>query len=110
MHHADKLVARIIFLGGHPNMQTVPGLKIGQTIEEVLKSDLEGEYAARESYTKSRFICQEKGDVVSMRLFDELLEDEEGHIDFLETQIELLQKLGPERYGMLNADSVDALD
>jgi bacterioferritin len=110
MQHADKLVARIIFLGGHPNMQTIPGLKIGQSIEEVLKADLAGEYEARDSYTTSRFLCQEKGDVVSMRLFDELLEDEEGHIDFLETQLGLLASLGVERYGQLNADSVDKVD
>ena len=110
MHHADKLVARIIFLEGHPNLQQVAPLKIGQNIEEVLKADLDGEYTAQKTYTEARFICQEKGDVTSMRLFDELLEDEEGHIDFLEAQLALLSKIGIERYGQLNADSVDDLD
>lgn len=107
MHHADKLVARIIFLEGHPNLQQVAPLKIGQNIREVLEADLEGEKAARASYGKSREICHKHGDIVSMRLFEELLEDEEGHIDFLETQLDLLGKLGDEKYGQLNAASAD---
>ena len=107
MHHADKLTARIIFLEGHPNLQQVAPLKIGQNIREVLEADLEGERTARESYSKSREICHQHGDIVSMRLFEELLEDEEGHIDFLETQLELLEKLGEQKYGLLNAGSAD---
>ena len=105
MHHADKLVARIIFLEGHPNLQSVAPLRIGQNVREVLESDLKGEYDARTSYKKSREICHEAGDYVSMHLFDELLKDEEGHIDFLETQLDLLEKIGEERYGLLNAGS-----
>jgi len=107
MHHADKLVDRIIFLEGHPNMQKVSPLRIGQNIKEVLESDLAGEYDARVSYSKSRDICREEGDYVSMKLFEELLTDEEGHIDFLETQLDLLAKIGEERYGLLNAASAD---
>jgi len=107
MHHADKLVDRIIFLEGHPNMQKVSPLRIGQNIKEVLESDLAGEYDARASYSKSRDICREEGDYVSMKLFEELLTDEEGHIDFLETQLDLLAKIGEERYGLLNAASAD---
>lgn len=103
MHHADKLVQRIIFLEGHPNLQTVAPLRIGQNIKEVLEADLAGEYEARTSYKESREICREQGDYVSMQLFEELLTDEEGHIDFLETQLELLDKIGEERYGQLNA-------
>ena len=87
MHHADKLVARIIFLEGHPNLQSVAPLRIGQNVKEVLESDLAGEYDARTSYRKSREICHELGDYVTMELFEELLKDEEGHIDFLETQL-----------------------
>jgi len=109
MHHADKLVARIIFLEGHPNLQQVAPLKIGQSVREVLEADLAGEHEARASYAKSREICHEKGDIVSMRLFEELLTDEEGHIDFLETQLALLDKLGEVSYGQLNAGtSLDA--
>ena len=107
MNHADKLVDRIIFLEGHPNMQKVAPLRIGQNIKEVLESDLAGEYDARTSYAKSRDVCRDEGDYVSMQIFEELLTDEEGHIDFLETQLELLEKIGIERYGLLNAAPAD---
>ncbi|MET3615315.1 bacterioferritin [Rhizobium aquaticum] len=107
MQHADKIVARIIFLEGHPNLQTVAPLRIGQNVKEVLEADLAGEYDARTSYKKSREICYEAGDYVTMQLFEGLLADEEGHIDFLETQLELLGKIGEERYGLLNAVSAD---
>ncbi|MCB1418790.1 MAG: bacterioferritin [Notoacmeibacter sp.] len=103
MQHADKIVARIIFLEGHPNLQSVAPLKIGQNVKEVLQSDLAGEYDARASYKKSREVCQEAGDYVTMKLFEDLLSDEEGHIDFLETQLELLDKIGEAKYGQLNA-------
>ncbi|MHB2267173.1 bacterioferritin [Aliihoeflea sp. PC F10.4] len=104
MHHADKLIDRIIFLEGHPNLQKVGPLRIGQNVKEVLEADLAGEYDARTSYKKSREVCHDKGDYVTMKLFEELLADEEGHIDFLETQLELLEKLGEEKYGQLNAE------
>src|SRR4051812_21413459 len=107
MHHADRIVARIIFLEGHPNLQTLAPLRIGQNVKEVLESDLAGEYDARTSYRKSREICQELGDYVTMQLFEDLLKDEEGHIDFLETQLDLLADIGDGKYGQLNADSAD---
>ncbi|MEO3997685.1 bacterioferritin [Mesorhizobium sp. CAU 1732] len=107
MHHADKIIERIIFLEGHPNLQKVGALRIGQNVKEVLEADLAGEYDARTSYKKSREICQELGDYVTMKLFEELLSDEEGHIDFLETQLELFEKIGAEKYGQLNAASAD---
>ncbi|UUP17981.1 bacterioferritin [Nitratireductor thuwali] len=107
MHHADKLVQRIIFLEGHPNLQNVGALRIGQDVKEVLEADLAGEYDARTSYKDSRDICNQAGDYVSMKLFEELLADEEGHIDFLETQLELLDTIGLEKYGQLNAGSAD---
>lgn len=107
MHHADRLIDRIIFLEGHPNLQSVAPLRIGQNIKEVLEADLQGEYEARAAYKESREICDELGDYVSKQLFDELLKDEEGHIDFLETQLELLSSIGEERYGLLNASPAD---
>lgn len=107
MHHADRLIERIIFLEGHPNLQTVGQLRIGQNVKEVLEADLAGEYEARTSYIKSREICREEGDYVTMGLFEELTADEEGHIDFLETQLELLGNLGEKHYGQLNAGSAD---
>jgi len=110
MQHADKLIERIIFLGGHPNLQEVGSLMIGQNIKEVLECDLKGEFIAKEHYAKSRQLCNEKNDYVSMALFEQLLQDEEGHIDFLETQLDLLEKIGVERYGQLNAASADAAE
>jgi bacterioferritin len=107
MHHADKIIERIIFLEGHPNLQTVAPLRIGQNVKEVLESDLAGEYDARTSYRKSREICHELGDYVTMQLFEELLKDEEGHINFLESQLSLLKDIGDKMYGQLNADSAN---
>lgn len=103
MHHADRLIQRIIFLEGHPNLQTLAPLRIGQNVREVLEADLAGEYDARTAYKESRDICHAAGDYVSMKLFEELLQDEEGHIDFLETQLQLLDSIGEEKYGQLNA-------
>ncbi|MCY6381995.1 bacterioferritin [Hoeflea prorocentri] len=110
MNHADRLVERIIFLEGHPNLQTIAPLRIGQNVKEVLEADLAGEYDARTSYIKSREICREEGDYVTMAIFEELTADEEGHIDFLETQLELLNTIGEEKYGLLNAGSADEAD
>lgn len=103
MQHADKIIERIIFLEGHPNLQTVGPLRIGQNVKEVLEADLAGEYDARTAYKNSREICHNAGDYVTMKLFEQLLMDEEGHIDFLETQLELLNTIGAEKYGQLNA-------
>jgi len=110
MVHADRLTARIIFLEGHPNLQTLAPLRIGQNVREVLEADLAGEYDARAAYRESREICHDQRDYVSMELFEELLKDEEGHIDFLETQLELLDKIGPERYTLLQSDAANALE
>lgn len=107
MEHADKLVDRILFLEGHPNLQHVAPLMIGENLKEILECDLKGEHIARESYSKSREICREVGDYVTMQIFEELLKDEEGHIDFLETQLDLISRIGIENYGLLNSDSAD---
>jgi len=110
MNHADKIIQRIIFLEGHPNLQSLAPLRIGQNVKEVLEADLAGEYDARTSYKKSREICQELGDYVTMKLFEDLLKDEEGHIDFLETQIQLFNDIGEAKYGQLNADPANDAD
>ena len=83
MEHADKLVDRILFLEGMPNLQLVAPLLIGQHIKEVLECDLKAEYSARDLYVRARELCRAKEDLVSIHLFEELLRDEEGHIDFL---------------------------
>jgi len=110
MQHADKIIERIIFLEGHPNLQNIGSLRIGQNVKEVLEADLAGEHDAHKSYSESRRICEEENDHVSRVLFEQLLSDEEGHIDFLETQLELLDKIGEERYILLQADSADAAE
>jgi bacterioferritin len=107
MHHADKLVLRIIFLEGFPNLQHVAPLMIGQSVKEVLECDLKGEHLARDLYIKGRELCRKQEDYVSMQLFEELLKDEEGHIDFLETQLDLLDKIGAQNYGQLQADAAN---
>ncbi len=107
MHHADRLIARIIFLEGHPNLQKLDALRIGQTVRETLEADLAAEHDARRLYIEARNYCDQVNDFPTKVLFEELIQDEEGHIDFLETQLGLYEKLGGERYGLLNATPAD---
>lgn len=107
MHHADKLIARILFLGGHPNLQKLDPLRIGETPKETLECDLAAEHEARTLYAEARQHCESVGDFVSKNIFEELMTDEEGHIDFLETQLDLVAKLGEEKYAQLNASKMD---
>lgn len=103
MNHADRLIQRIIFLEGHPNLQKLDPLRIGQNIKETLEADLAGEHDARTLYIEAREHCDKVGDYVSKALFDDLIADEEGHIDFLETQLGLYEQIGQQNYGLLNA-------
>ncbi|SFS45523.1 bacterioferritin [Alloyangia pacifica] len=107
MHHADKLITRIIFLGGHPNLQKLDPLRIGEGPKETLEADLAAELEARALYKEAREHCESVGDYVSKNLFEELMADEEGHIDFLETQLELYERVGAERYAVINAMPMD---
>jgi bacterioferritin len=107
MHHADKLIARVIFLEGHPNLQKLDPLRIGQTPRETLECDMAAEQEARALYREAREYCATVGDYVTMKLFEELMADEEGHIDFLETQLDLFDKMGAEKYIQLNASKMD---
>ncbi len=104
MGHADRIIDRILFLEGHPNLQTVAPLMIGENLREVLECDLKGEHIARDTYTAARELCRTQDDYVTMALFESLLKDEEGHIDFLETQIDLMNRIGPENYGLLQSE------
>jgi bacterioferritin len=110
MHHADKLITRILFLEGFPKMQEIAPLMIGESLKEVLECDLKGEYIAQEFYAKSRELCREHKDYVSMEIFEELLRDEEGHIDFIETQLDLLKSIGIQNYGQLQADPTNEVE
>jgi bacterioferritin len=107
MHHADRLIDRIIFLEGHPNLQSLDPLRIGETPKQSLDCDLAAEKEARALYAEARGHCSQVGDFISMKLFEELMADEEGHIDFIETQLDLLETVGAERYVQLNADPAD---
>lgn len=107
MNHADKIMGRIITLSGHPNLQKLDPLRIGQTPRETLECDLAAEEEAQALYKEAREHCREVGDYVSMAIFEELLSDEEGHIDFLETQLELHDRVGAENYAKLNASKMD---
>jgi bacterioferritin len=98
MQHADRLVERIVFLDGFPNMQVLDPLHIGQTVKEVLDCDLELEMAARALYQEAATHCHSVKDYVSRDLFEKLMADEEDHIDYLETQLELVARLGLELY------------
>jgi bacterioferritin len=98
MRHADKFVERIIFLDGFPNMQVLDPLHIGQSVKEILDVDLAAEVGARALYQEAATHSHSVKDYVSRDLFEELMKDEEGHIDFLETQLDLVKKLGVELY------------
>lgn len=110
MEHADKLIERILFLGGHPNLQKLDPLRIGQTPKETLECDLAAEIDARALYKEAREACNTGGDYVTMKLFEELMGDEEGHIDFLETQLELHDRIGAENYAQLNATKMEEVE
>lgn len=110
MQHADKLMDRIIFLEGHPNLQTLDPLRIGETAKESLECDLAAEYDARTLYVEARDYCLSVKDFGSMDLFENLIRDEEGHIDFIETQLDLMKSIGEPNWGQLNALSVDKLE
>jgi bacterioferritin len=98
MQHADKLIERVIFLDGFPNMQTLESLHIGQSVKEVIDRDLGAEMSARALYQDAATHCHSVRDYVSRDLFEELMHDEEEHIDFLETQLDLIARLGLELY------------
>src|ERR1700681_395987 len=98
MQHADKLTVRIIFLEGFPNMQVLDPLHIGQTVKEVLDCDLQTEMTARALYEEAATYSHSAKDYVTRDLFEELMRNEEEHIDFLETQLDLVAKLGLELY------------
>ncbi|WP_437579149.1 bacterioferritin [Sorangium sp. So ce887] len=98
MKHADAIIDRILFLEGLPNLQRLDTLHIGQTVPEQLKSDLQLEYQAVKRLNAAIVLCRDKGDRTSEELLAKILESEEEHIDWLETQIGLIEKLGETAY------------
>ncbi|MDB5544494.1 MAG: bfr [Hyphomicrobiales bacterium] len=107
MEHADRFVDRILFLDGFPNMQALDPLRIGQNIEEILHSDLAAEIDARALYLEAAAYCDSVNDRVSKLLFEDLAKDEEHHIDFLETQMELIKQVGVQLYAQKHIGSLE---
>jgi bacterioferritin len=98
MEHADKLAERIIFLDGLPNFQKLSPLRIGQTVTEMFECDMKVELEAVERLRRGIKLMRDRDDVTSANLFEEILADEEQHIDYLETQLDLLKTLGEPLY------------
>jgi bacterioferritin len=107
MEHADKFTARILFLEGFPNMQVLDPLHIGQNVKEILECDLQAEVDARALYQEAATYCATVKDYPSRDLFEELMADEEDHIDFLETQLDLVDKLGVQLYAQHHIGKLD---
>jgi bacterioferritin len=104
MKHADKLAERIFFLDGLPNFQMLGRLRVGETVEEVLKADLELEYDALPLLKDAIAHCESVRDFVSRDLFAAILESEEEHVDFLETQFDLIKQMGIQNYVQLQSE------
>jgi bacterioferritin len=98
MRHAEELIERILFLEGTPNMGPSLALKIGTTVKAQLESDLALEVEAVAHYNTAMKTCVEEGDNTSRELFQKLLQDEEKHVDFLESQIHLIEEVGLGNY------------
>ncbi|MEL6876384.1 MAG: bacterioferritin, partial [Pseudomonadota bacterium] len=103
MKHADKLAERILFLDGLPNFQLLGRLKIGETVEEILKADLALEHEALPPLKDAIEHCEKVRDYVSRDLFAEILDSEEDHVDTLEQQFDMIERMGIENYVQLQS-------
>jgi bacterioferritin len=103
MKHADRLAERILFLGGLPNFQALGRLRVGENVEELLKADLALEHEAIPLLREAIAHCEAVRDYVSRDLFADILENEEQHVDVLETQFEMIARMGLPNYVQLNS-------
>lgn len=108
MKHADMLAERILFLEGLPNFQALGKLKIGENVEEVLKCDLELEHEAIPLLKDAIAHAESARDYVSREIFERILENEEEHVDFLETQFEMIDRMGLPNYIQLNSSAAES--
>ena len=107
MKHADRLINRILFLEGLPNLQDLDKLLIGETVQELLECDLRLERAAMPRLREAIVYCESARDFISRELFESILESEEEHVDFLETQLGLIPKIGIENYIQLQSEPAE---
>ncbi|PZT89498.1 MAG: bacterioferritin [Citromicrobium sp.] len=107
MQHADRITQRILLLDGHPNFQRIGQVRVGETIEEVIRADLELEQEAIPFLRDAIEHCEKVRDYVSRDLLKEILDDEEEHEDFLETQQDLIAKMGLQNYIQLQCAPAD---
>ena len=103
MKHADQLAERVLFLGGLPNFQAIHRLKVGETVEEILRADLAMEEEAIPLLRDAIAHCESVRDYVSRDLFAAILDSEEEHVDFLETQFDMIARMGLENYVQLQS-------
>ena len=108
MRHADTLAERILFLDGLPNFQALGKLRIGESIEEVLKCDLDLEHEAIPLLKEAIAHCEHVRDYVSREIFERILESEEEHVDFLETQFDMIERMGLQNYIQLQSKAAEA--
>ena len=108
MKHADTLADRILFLEGLPNFQALHKLKVGETVEEILKADLALELEAIPLLKDAIQHCETVRDYISREIFERILESEEEHVDFLETQFEMIARMGLQNYIQLHSEAAEA--
>ena len=104
MKHADTLADRILFLEGLPNFQAIHKLNVGETVEEILKADLAMEQDAIPLLREAIKHCESVADYVSREVLERILESEEEHVDFLETQFEMIARMGLQNYVQLQSE------